>query len=212
MDIVVKGRNVEVPDHYRQHVGEKISRIERYDQKLIRIDVELFHEPNRRQAQTCQRVEITVKTRGPMIRSEACAADFYSALDLAMTKLENRLRRAADRRRVHHGRRTPVSVASAMAEVTVENSVLPASSWVSPNGSEQPVEAAVAVIDEWEDGPCRIVRTKEHPGEPMTVDDALFEMELVGHDFYLFNDKDTGRPSVVYRRKGYDYGVIALGI
>ncbi|TQS40546.1 ribosome hibernation-promoting factor, HPF/YfiA family [Cryptosporangium phraense] len=209
MDIVVKGRNVEVPDHYRQHVGEKIARIERYDQKLIRIDVELFHEPNRRQAQTCQRVEITVKTRGPMIRSEACAADFYSALDLAMTKLENRLRRAADRRRVHHGRRTPVSVASAMADATLE---LPASMWTSPDGLEQPVDGAVAVLDEWEDGPCRIVRTKEHPGEPMTVDDALFEMELVGHDFYLFNDKDTGRPSVVYRRKGYDYGVICLGI
>lgn len=210
MDIVVKGRNVEVPDHYRQHVSEKLTRVERYDQKLIRIDVELFHEPNRRQAQTCQRVEITVKTRGPMIRSEACAADFYSALDLALTKLENRLRRAADRRRVHHGRRTPVSVASAMADAPAE---LPASLWASPNGSEVHEEhGSVAVLEEWEDGPCRIVRTKEHPGEPMTVDDALFEMELVGHDFYLFNDKDTGRPSVVYRRKGYDYGVIALGI
>ncbi|SHN47817.1 ribosome hibernation-promoting factor, HPF/YfiA family [Cryptosporangium aurantiacum] len=211
MDIVVKGRNVEVPDHYRQNVSEKLSRVERYDQKLIRIDVELFHEPNRRQAQTCQRVEITVKTRGPVIRSEAAAADFYSALDLAITKLENRLRRAADRRRVHHGRRTPVSVASAMAEATAE---LPAPMWALPNGSEPTLEehGSVAVLDEWEDGPCRIVRTKEHPGEPMTVDDALFEMELVGHDFYLFNDKDTGRPSVVYRRKGYDYGVICLGI
>jgi len=216
VDIVVKGRNVEVPDHYRQHVSEKLSRTERYDQKLIRIDVELFHEPNRRQAQTCQRVEITVKTRGPVIRSEAAAADFYSALDLAMTKLENRLRRAADRRRVHHGRRTPVSVASAMADATSE---IPAPMWAPPNGSEphesvgfEEERGSVAVLEEWEDGPCRIVRTKEHPGEPMTVDDALFEMELVGHDFYLFNDKDTGRPSVVYRRKGYDYGVISLGI
>jgi ribosomal subunit interface protein len=211
VDIVVKGRNVEVPDHYRQHVNEKITRVERYDQKLIRIDVELFHEPNRRQAQICQRVEITVKTRGPVIRSEACAADFYSALDLAMTKLENRLRRAADRRRVHHGRRTPVSVAAAMADATSE---IPAPLWAPPNGSEQPHEdhGSVALLDEREDGPCRIVRTKEHPGEPMTVDDALFEMELVGHDFYLFNDKDTGRPSVVYRRKAYSYGVIALGI
>lgn len=210
MDIVVKGRNVEVPDHYRQHVSEKLSRVERYDQKLIRCDVELFHEPNRRQAQTCQRVEITVKTRGPVIRSEACAADFYSALDLAMTKLENRLRRAADRRRVHHGRRTPVSVAAAMADATSD---VPAPMWAPQNGAEpHEPHGSVAVLEEFEDGPCRIVRTKEHPGEPMTVDDALFEMELVGHDFYLFNDKDTGRPSVVYRRKGYDYGVIALGI
>ncbi|EXG79999.1 ribosome hibernation-promoting factor, HPF/YfiA family [Cryptosporangium arvum] len=213
MDIVVKGRNVEVPDHYRQHVSEKLTRVERYDQKLIRIDVELFHEPNRRQAQTCQRVEITVKTRGPVIRSEACAADFYSALDLAMTKLENRLRRAADRRRVHHGRRTPVSVATAMADATSD---IPAPMWAPQNGSEphedHAAHGSVAVLEDFEDGPCRIVRTKEHPNEPMTVDDALFEMELVGHDFYLFNDKDTGRPSVVYRRKGYDYGVMCLGL
>lgn len=219
MDIVVKGRNVEVPDHYREHVSEKLTRAERYDQKLIRIDVELFHEPNRRQAQTCQRVEITCKSRGPVIRSEAAAADFYSALDTAITKLENRLRRAADRRRVHHGRRTPVSVASAMADATTELAPFPASP-PPPNGSAADGTAALdreerdtlALWEEREDGPCRIVRVKEHPGEPMTVDDALFEMELVGHDFYLFNDKDTGRPSVVYRRKGYDYGVICLGL
>jgi ribosomal subunit interface protein len=104
VDIVVKGRNVEVPDHYRQHVSEKISRVERYDQKLIRIDVELFHERNPRQSSACQRVELTCKSRGPAVRSEACSADFYSALDLALNKLESRLRRAADRRRVHHDR------------------------------------------------------------------------------------------------------------
>jgi len=212
VDIVVKGRNVEVPDHYREHVNEKLTRAERYDQKLIRIDVELFHEPNRRQAQTCQRVEITCKSRGPVIRSEAAAADFYSALDTALAKLENRLRRAADRRRVHHGRRTPVSVANAMAVASVQHPFpgeLPSvNGAMSPNG-----HSGVAVLEEVREvGPCRIVRTKEHSSEPMTVDDALFEMELVGHDFYLFNDKDTGRPSVVYRRKGYDYGVLCLGL
>jgi len=216
VDIVVKGRNVEVPDHYREHVGEKLTRAERYDQKLIRIDVELFHEPNRRQTQTCQRVEITCISRGPVIRSEAAAADFYSALDIAIAKLENRLRRAADRRRVHHGRRTPVSVASAMAEVAAEQ-MFPGTPVQTADGigTEFSLDGHgnVAVLEDVrEDGPCRIVRTKEHPSEPMTVDDALFEMELVGHDFYLFNDKDTGRPSVVYRRRGYDYGVICLGI
>jgi ribosomal subunit interface protein len=217
VDIVVKGRNVEVPEHYREHVIEKLTRAERYDQKLIRIDVELFHEPNRRQTQTCQRVEITCISRGPVIRSEAASGDFYSALDIAIAKLENRLRRAADRRRVHHGRRTPVSVASAMAEAAAEQ-MFPGTLPQQPTDTvamEYSLDghASVAVLpDVREDGPCRIVRTKEHTSEPMTVDDALFEMELVGHDFYLFNDKDTGRPSVVYRRKGYDYGVICLGI
>src|ERR1051325_3200813 len=113
MDIVVKGRNVEVPDHYRVHVTDKLARLERYDKKVIRFDVELFHEPNRRQMKNCQRVEITAKVRGPVVRSEACAGDFYAALDAAVTKLENRLRRSHDRRRVHHGRRGPTSVAEA---------------------------------------------------------------------------------------------------
>src|SRR5215470_8913107 len=113
MDIVVKGRNVEVPEHYRVHVAEKLSRLERYDRKVIRFDVELFHEPNRRQAKSCQRVEITGKGRGPAVRAEACAADFYAALDSAVAKLENRLRRTHDRRRVHYGRSRPESVAEA---------------------------------------------------------------------------------------------------
>ena len=108
MDIVVKGRNVEVPDHYREHVADKLSKVERYDQKLIRADVELFHERNPRQSDKCQRVEITVMTRGPVVRAEACAKDFYAALDFAITKLDGRLRRSADRRRVHRGRHAPV--------------------------------------------------------------------------------------------------------
>ena len=116
MDIVVKGRNVEVPDHYRVHVADKLARLERYDKKVIRFDVELFHEPNRRQSKNCQRVEITAKGRGPVVRAEACAGDFYGALDCAVTKLENRLRKMHDRRRVHHGRRSPASVGQAGPE------------------------------------------------------------------------------------------------
>ena len=75
MDVVVRGRNVEVPDHYRQHVSDKITRVERYDHKIIRVDVELYHERNPRQSSACQRVEVTCKTRGPVVRAEAGAAD-----------------------------------------------------------------------------------------------------------------------------------------
>ncbi|MEV0392654.1 ribosome hibernation-promoting factor, HPF/YfiA family [Polymorphospora rubra] len=203
MDIVVKGRNVEVPDHYRVHVGEKLAKIERYDHKLIRVDVELFHERNPRQADHCQRVEITCVSRGPVVRAEACAKDFYSALDAAISKLETRMRRAADRRRVHHGRQTPVSVAAATADLPVADfGAAPVATM-----TEAPAETR---YDEADDQPWHIVRQKEHSGQPMTVDDALFQMELVGHDFYLFNDKESGLPSVVYRRKGYDYGIISL--
>jgi len=202
MDILVKGRNVEVPEHYRQHVAEKLRKIERYDEKLIRVDVELSHERNPRQSDYCQRVEITCASRGPLVRAEACAGDFYTALDHAIAKLDARLRRVADRRRVHRGRRAPVSVAAATS------------------GLPSPVDDLFAPVPEaadsapivWndDDQTWHIVREKEHDALPMTVDDALYRMELVGHDFFLFLDKDSGRPSVVYRRRGYDYGVISL--
>ena len=231
MDIVVKGRNVEVPDHYRALVSEKLARLERYDRKVIRYDVELFHEPNRRQAKSCQRVEITGKGRGPAVRAEACAADFYAALDSAVTKLENRLRRTHDRRRVHYGRSRPESVAEATSALPGGTSPADAASpaariAVLDAPEAEPINNGFAVtsaeeIDlpqqqRWADAdtehqPGRVVREKQHPAEPMTVDRALYEMELVGHDFYLFNDSEAGRPSVVYRRKGFDYGVIRLG-
>ena len=198
MDIVVKGRNVEVPDHYRVHVADKLQKVERYDQKIQRIDVELFHERNPRQSDRCQHVEITCVSRGPVVRAEAISGDFYSALDLASTKLEQRLRRSADRRRVHRGRRTPVSVAAATAGLALFEP--PAATAVDGHEPNQ------------DDEPWHIVREKEFSAEPMTVDDALYQMELVGHDFFLFNDKDSGRPSVVYRRKAYDYGVITLAL
>ena len=196
MEVVVRGRNVEVPEHFRQHVADKLVRVERYDSKIIRTDVELHHERNRRQNDSCQHVEITCRTRGPVVRSEACAADFYRALDLAIEKLERRLRQAADRRRVHYGRRTPTSVATATA--------------AAANSATQSAEPEPVSAEDADDGPGRIVREKEHPAKPMTVEQALFEMELVGHDFYLFADQDTGRPSVVYRRRAYDYGLIRL--
>lgn len=216
MDIVVKGRNVEVPDHYRQHVADKLSKVERYDHKLISVDVELFHEKNRRQSDNCQRVEITCFSRGPVVRAEATAGDFYSALDFAITKLESRLRKAADRRRIHRGRRAPVSVAAATAPLAAPQMAVAGAN----NGRAEPAwltNDEPRDLDAWEtqddnNQPWRIVREKEHPGEPMTVEDALFHMELLGHDFYLFNDKESGRPSVVYRRRAYDYGVLSLNV
>ncbi len=219
MDIVVKGRNVEVPDHYRVHVEEKLTRLERYDRKVIRFDVELFHEPNRRQSKNCQRVEITGKGRGPAVRAEACAGDFYAALDAAVTKLENRLRRLHDRRRVHYGRRGQTSVAEATATAT-ELPALPATNGraqtaVLPARTEQSFGLPEVPAQRWDSAddenlPGRVVREKEHASTPMTVDQALYQMELVGHDFYLFHDADSGQPSVVYRRRGFDYGVIKL--
>ena len=134
-----------------------------------------------------------------MVRAEACASDFYRALDAAVAKLDSRMRRAADRRRVHRGSRTPTSVAAATGGLGV-NGAAPAATLATPDGEQQQQEEFGGLV----------VREKEHSAEPMTIDRALFEMELIGHDFYLFSDAESGRPSVVYRRKGYDYGVIRL--
>ena len=218
MEIVVTGRNVEVPEHFRVHVAEKVARLERYDHRMVGMEVELFHERNRRQMKSCQRVEITGMGRGPAVRAEATAGDFYAALDAAVTKLENRLRRLHDRRRVHYGRRSPSSVAEATAAQTMPTTNGRASTAVLPARTEEltetETEAPAVPVQRWdtedENLPGRVVREKQHSAEPMTVDEALYQMELVGHDFYLFKDSSCGQPSVVYRRRAFDYGVIRL--
>ncbi len=210
MDIVVKGRRTEVPERFRRHVVEKLTKLTKHDGKVISMDVEVTKERNPRLSDHSDRVEITCHSRGPVIRAEASAGDLYSAFDVAMAKLEARLRKAADRRRVHHGRRTPVSVAAATAYLnggTAETTPVAASTPLEEKAPEELAPTEEGVLRE--EGPL-VVREKIHKASPMTLDQALYEMELVGHDFYLFVDKETNLPSVVYRRRGYDYGVIRL--
>ena len=208
MDIVVKGRNVEVPDHFRERVADKLAATERLDSRVIRFDVELAHEKNPRQSDRCQRVEITCYSKGPVIRAEASAADFYAALDAAVVKLEARLGKAHDRRRISHGRHTPASVAEATAGLPGDLPAVASNGLAASSGYE-----TVAVLDQPEprdDTELLIVRDKTHTAAPMSTAEALHEMELVGHDFFLFKDAHSGLPSVVYRRHGYDYGVLRL--
>jgi hypothetical protein len=123
-----------------------------------------------------------------------------SALDKAVDRLMAQERKAHDRRRVHHGSRTPTSLAQAMANVQVVEETV---------DTDDALEHKVGPLTVLGDGPL-VVREKTHPGAPMTLDQALYEMELVGHDFFLFIDQQDKTPAVVYRRKGYDYGVIRL--
>jgi ribosomal subunit interface protein len=198
VDIVVKGRHTDIPERFRLHVTEKLAKIDKLDSKVISIDVELSKERNPRMSQQKERVELTIRSRGPVVRAEASAPDYYAALDAACQKLEARLRRKHDRRRVHHGNKSPVSVASATASLDGQN------------GAPVPADHAAEDGGESEgDGPL-VIREKVHGAKPVTLDQALYEMELVGHDFYLFIDATTDRPSVVYRRHAYDYGVIRL--
>ena len=203
MDVVVTGRHCEVSDRFREHVSEKLVRLEKHDHRIIRVQVEVEEEKNPRQHDRSIKVELTAFSKGPVIRAEAAAEDKMGALDLALDKMAAQMRRAADRRRVHRGRHTPVSVGQAMAGSA--DAILV----TDDSAAETVTERQVGPITVTGDGPL-VVREKSHAAEPMTLDTALYEMELVGHDFFLFVDKESEKPSVVYRRRGYDYGVISL--
>ncbi|MFI7417404.1 ribosome hibernation-promoting factor, HPF/YfiA family [Nonomuraea sp. NPDC049684] len=218
MDIIVKGRHTGVSDRFRDQVTTKLARIERLDNKLIRVDVEVSKERNPRLADQRERVELTIHSKGPAIRAEASADDRFVALDLALDKLEGRLRRLADRRKVHHGNHCPPSVAEFTATLPdiagppspgTKPVPEPAESYEDLPVQEEKLDDDIVPIEMEGDGPL-VVREKFHRAEPMTIDQAMLEMELVGHDFYLFRDKESGLPSVVYNRRGYNYGVLRL--
>ncbi|MGW2561632.1 ribosome hibernation-promoting factor, HPF/YfiA family [Streptomyces sp. NPDC001514] len=210
MDIVVKGRKTEVPERFRKHVAEKLKleKIQKLDGKVISLDVEVSKEHNPRQADRSDRVEITLHSRGPVIRAEAAAGDPYAALDLATAKLEGRLRKQHDKRHTRrgNGRLSAAEVADVVPGVARLNG---SGEPVSEEASDAIPTTRIGSLEVQGEGPL-VVREKHHVAAPMTLDQALYEMELVGHDFYLFVDSETKEPSVVYRRHAYDYGVIHL--
>jgi ribosomal subunit interface protein len=252
MDITFKGRHTTVPERFRRHATAKLAKLEKLDSKAMRVDVEVSQERNPRQADRSERVELTIRSRGPAIRAEAAADDRYAALDLAFAKLEGRLRRVAERRKARRSEisvRSPEILAAVGAADTAEAMMMEAAalddtmtglsvgdapSRATVNGrrehvlplpglsredADEPDEpdeammdsslAGVVPIQMEGDGPL-VVREKVHLSRPMTIDQALLEMELVGHDFFLFHDSACDKFSVVYRRRGYDYGVIRL--
>jgi ribosomal subunit interface protein len=272
MEITFKGRHTSVPERFQRHASAKLAKLEKLDHNAIRIDVEVSTERNPRQADHSERVELTIRSRGPAIRAEAAADDRYAALDLAFAKLEGQLRKAAERRKMRRGdlsvRSTdvlaavgaPVAAASVMAAeasplADVAIPAIPAPDDAAMlkgtpvgrkangklhgkvNGHRKHAVPHPALsrdddittdFDAFADGPEAeesvsgllriqmdgdgplIVREKFHASQSMTIDDALLEMELVGHDFFAYHDSQCGKFSVVYRRRGYDYGVIRL--
>jgi ribosomal subunit interface protein len=223
VNIIFKGRHTDVLDRFRRHATAKLAKIGKLDQKATRIDVEVSTERNPRQSGRRERVELTISSRGPTIRAEAAAEDRYVALDMAFSKLESRLRRAGDRRKCRHGAHAAVRLIDlpladdAAAELPGARPE-PAPDDAAPGDPRSlshdaeggsPQADDVVPIPMQGDGPL-VVRQKYHSASPMAIDEALFEMELVGHDFFLFRDAEDGRASVVYRRRGYQYGVIRL--
>ncbi|MGO4492694.1 ribosome-associated translation inhibitor RaiA [Arthrobacter sp. 2YAF22_2] len=212
MEFMISGRNLTVSDRFREYADEKISKIASLGDKVQRVDAKVSKETKARQTAEMLTVELTVLGRGPVIRAEASAADKFAAFDLAYNKLLERLRRAKDRKKVHHGRHTPKSVTEATATLEPASANEPLYEEASRQPESQPAEKSAYEVDNdipAGDSPV-LIRRKVFPASSLSLDDAVDNMELVGHDFYLFVDKDTKAPSVVYRREGWTYGVISL--
>lgn len=208
MELTVTGRKKDIPERFRRHIEDKLEKIPQLAPRVRRAEVLLTHEANPRQAKEAERCEITCYVHRTVVRAEAAADDEYAALDLAMAKLTERLRRLSDKRRVSHtGKHRLPSVAEATFG-------LPTEPLVPGTGEEEaealsPEEAVDRALQTEGNSPIEI-REKVHASVPMTVGEALNQMELVGHEFFLFHDSEHDRPSVVYRRRGWSYGVLRL--
>ncbi|QWC84053.1 ribosome-associated translation inhibitor RaiA [Nocardioidaceae bacterium] len=214
MDVVFRTRHIEVSDSFKSHVEDKVARLEKHDHRIIRLEVEVEKDDNPRLADRAVTVQLTAKSKGPVVRAECSAHDKMAALDGALDRMQGQMRKAADRKRVHRGRRTPTSVAEATADLPLEElqaELADAQAADAARAGDSETEHQVGPISVEGDGPM-VVREKSHAAAPMTLEQALYEMELVGHDFFLYVDKRSERPAVVYRRRGYDYGVISLDV
>ncbi|WP_151524323.1 ribosome hibernation-promoting factor, HPF/YfiA family [Serinicoccus kebangsaanensis] len=209
MELTVTGRKREVPERFRRHIEDKLDKIPQLSPRVRRAEVVLTHEANPRQAKEAERCEITCYVHRTVVRAEAAADEEYAALDLAMGKLTERLRRLGDKRRVSHtGKHRLPSVAEATFGLPTDPLATEedGSSGDAPQNTEDAVDEALQTRG---NSPIE-VREKVHASPPMTVGEALSQMELVGHEFFLFHDADVDRPSVVYRRRGWSYGVLRL--
>ena len=214
MEIVITGRHTQIKQRFRDVVDSKMNRVTAIAPDAQRIQVVLTHEGNPRQADSAKRVELTVQAGKTVIRAEASSADEFSALDMALDKLTQRLRRVRDRRKDH---RRGLEHPPLPADLPVDDQ--PGDEGDQGQESNPDNSAQTAVASDLEPGQSVevqvgdtpiVIRRKLHIAEPMSIDEALYEMELIGHDFFLFVNKETNRPSVVYRRHGWSYGVFEI--
>jgi ribosomal subunit interface protein len=208
MDIHVVGRHTKVAEEFRAKVLEKLKKIETLDPSATRIDVHVVHERSPHIVAERERIELTVHSRGPVIRIEAAAEDRVVALELASDRLVERMRKLHERRAHRHQGKVGVGHAAGLTVVGEpddglgERAAVSVEPWEgAPEGTTTEIPLAGTPI---------IIRSKTHSGVPMTTPDAIDQMELVGHDFFLFHDSESGLPSAVYRRRGWTYGVIHL--
>ncbi len=204
MDITIVGRHTKVNEPLRTRIEERMGKIAELAPRATRADVQIVHERSPRVSNDRERVEITVHGRG-VVRAEAAAPDRETAFDAAYAKLTAQLRKMHERKVHRHqgklGLRavpTPAQGVPTITPDTVESVEL----W---EGAPADATREIPI-----DGTPIVIRSKTHEATPMSVTDAIDQMELVGHDFFLFHDVETDLPSAVYRRRGWTYGVLHL--
>lgn len=202
MDVIVTGRHCTISDEFRSHVEQRLHSVERLRDRITRVDVQVSADPHVKHGEQGVQCEITLRSKGPVVRAMATADEKHVAFDGAMDHLMTQLRKAADRRKSHRGLR--------IGEYLGSQPETPSLLVEPPVDAEAP-QTVAGDVQMQGDGPL-VVREKRFAGTPLTLAQALDEMELVGHDFFLYVDADSQAPSVVYRRKGYDYGVIHLDV
>ncbi|WP_159501070.1 ribosome hibernation-promoting factor, HPF/YfiA family [Microbacterium sp. 18062] len=208
MDTSIVGVGVGITDRFRAVVEEKSGRIENIAPRAQSLDVKVTHRAYHNGRMEDSTVELTLTGKGPLVRAEAVDGDKFTALDLAVDKLCEQVRRAKDKR--IDGRNHPRGAHYEKGTGEIAGiDVQPASADVIKAVATGEIPVITGAEDEADYTPV-VIRTKRFDAEWLTVEEAVDRMELVGHDFFLFIDARTDHPSVVYRRKGWDYGVISL--
>lgn len=208
MELKITTKNLTVSDRFKDYVSEKSGKVEQFSHRPQELNIKVTRYERSRNAGLEDQVELTVYEPGHVVRAEARADDKFAAFDMAFAKLLERLRRYADKHKVHRGgNHRHVGTSELTASDFAELDITPADHTLLTG--EIPVISTTEQDDEAISSPL-VIRAKEFERVPMSKEDAVGHMELVGHDFFLFHDQETDRPSVVYRRKGYNYGVISL--
>lgn len=188
MQLVIKGKNLEISDALRHYVEKKTARLPRFLNDLMTLTVELAVEKTKN-AEKRQIAQITANNGGTILRAEVRAADMFAAIDSVVDKLERRI--TAYKERLYYKER----IAAGRAQP-------------APRPTRQP--ASEEVIEEEEEAIAtgEIVRVKRFPVKPMSPEEAIEQMELLGHDFFVYRDAATDDIRVIYRRYGGGYGLL----
>ena len=203
MDVHIHGRNVGITDRFEDYVESKTEKVAGLLPKAQTFNVKVSRLSDK-SPKHGDRVEITIVGPGPVIRAESDGNDKYTAFDIAYGRVLERVRRAKDRRKDRRGKgRTSLGDATTndFNGVGITPASFDAVASAAPDTDQVETEEQYTPV---------VIRTKEFPASRITIEEAVDQMELVGHDFYLFVNDQTGKASVVYRRKGWNYGVIAL--